>query len=66
MEVVLVVNDNMVLIARMWREACKEAGVASGEVYWSETNSDGDFVITVFDREGGMWKVYKGGESDDE
>lgn len=58
------VTNEMVEVANLWMSACKKAKVKSGEVYWSDENSDGDYVITVFDREGGMWQVYKGGEHD--
>ena len=58
------VTDEMVEVAYLWLAACKKARVKSGEVYWSDENPDGDYVITVFDREGGMWQVYKGGEHD--
>ena len=59
------VTHEMLEVAKLWMDACKKARVASGEVYWSDANSDGDFAVTVFDREGGMWQVFKGGESDD-
>lgn len=58
------VTPEMVEVANLWMSACKKAKVKSGEVYWSDENVDGDYVITVFDREGGMWQVHKGGEND--
>ncbi len=58
------VTPEMIEVANLWMSACKKAKVKSGEVYWSDENVDGDYVITVFDREGGMWQVYKGGEHD--
>lgn len=60
------VTHEMIELARLWKAACEKARVKSGEVYWSEANLDGDFTITVFDREGGLWRVHKGGESDDD
>lgn len=58
------VTPEMVEVANLWMSACKKAKVKSGEVYWSDENVDGDFVITAFDREGGLWTVHKGGDND--
>lgn len=58
------VTNEMVEVAYLWLAACKKARVKSGEVYWSDENPDGDYVITVFDREGGLWTVHKGGDED--
>lgn len=59
------VTHEMVEVAYLWKKACEKAKVKSGDVYWSEENSDGDFIIDVFDREGGLWTVHKGGEIDE-
>ena len=56
------VTNEMVEAAYLWIAACKKARVRSGDLYWSEENLDGDFIINVFDREGGLWTVHKGGE----
>lgn len=59
------VTPEMIEAAGLWMAACKKARVKSGEVYWSDENLDGDFIINVFDREGGLWTVHKGGDADD-
>ncbi len=59
------VTPEMVEVANLWMSACKKAKVKSGEVYWSDENVDGDYIITSFDREGGLWTVHKGGDNDD-
>ena len=58
------VTPQMIQLAEMWVQACKEARVKSGEVYWSESNADGDYNITAFDQEGKLWQVYGGGDDE--
>lgn len=58
------ITPEMVEVANLWMSACKKAKVKSGEVYWSDENADGDYIITAFDREGGLWTVHKGGDND--
>lgn len=59
------VTNEMVEVAYLWVAACKKARVKSGDLYWSDENLNGDFIIDVFDREGGLWSVKKGGEVDE-
>lgn len=63
--VVVVITHKMKQLAKLWKQACEEARVQSGEIYWSDASKNGDYMITVFDREGGLWQHLGGGEHDE-